>query len=515
MESIISTNFRPIYLQENQGLGNALRLALKEASHSLVARMDSDDISFPYRFEQQLECFDSNPELDIVGGSITEFMDRPDNITGVRSVYENDTDIKRDMKKRCAMNHVAVMYKKEAVNSAGGYRDWPWNEDYYLWIRMLRKKCTFHNVPYPLVNVRIGNSMSERRGGMPYFKSEAGIQRYMLNHRIISPFRFLYNVALRFGGEVVLSSKVRTMLFKSLRDTYKGELPTVKTNHDNTVKNKFSVAMSVYGKDNPEWFDTALESIIVNQTVKPDEVVLVVDGPISNELQQVIDKYAKICSGGATRLKIKYLSKNMGLGNALRTAVEECNYDLIARMDSDDISLPTRFEEQLLYFVKYPTVDIVGGDIAEFIGKEENIVGKRIVPTTNEEIRDYMKKRCAFNHMSVMYKKDAVQSAGGYKDWFWNEDYYLWIRMWLNGSVFANTGTVLVNVRVGEEMYKRRGGDKYFASEKQLQDYMLKHKMIDRRTYLSNVAKRFIIQKAMPNSLRGWVFRTFARSKDE
>ena len=115
------------------------------------------------------------------------------------------------------------------------------------------------------------------------------------------------------------------------------------------------------------------------------------------------------------------------------------------------------------------------------------------------------------NHVSVMYKKSAVQDAGGYLDWFWNEDYYLWIRMWLNGAKFANTGTVLVNVRVGEEMYQRRGGAKYFESEKRLQDYMLKHNMINKFMYLKNIIKRFVVQRLLPNKLRGWVFRTFAR----
>ena len=110
-------------------------------------------------------------------------------------------------------------------------------------------------------------------------------------------------------------------------------------------------------------------------------------------------------------------------------------------------------------------------------------------------------------------KQYTVLLPGGYQDWFWNEDYYLWIRMWLNGAVFANTGSVLVNVRVGEEMYQRRGGSKYFESEKGLQDYMLKNKMINHSTYIKNVTKRLIIQKLMPNKLRGWVFRTFARKK--
>ena len=104
-----------------------------------------------------------------------------------------------------------------------------------------------------------------------------------------------------------------------------------------------------------------------------------------------------------------------------------------------------------------------------------------------------------------------MEAAGGYQDWFCNEDYYLWIRMWLSGAVFGNTGTVLVNVRVGKEMYERRGGAKYFRSEKRLQDYMLKHKMIGAGTYVLNVSKRFVVQKILPNSVRGWVFRRFAR----
>lgn len=270
----------------------------------------------------------------------------------------------------------------------------------------------------------------------------------------------------------------------------------------------FSIAMSVYKSDNPSFFDRALSSITELQTVMPDEIVLVVDGPVSEELNKVIAKYEKKYDV----FNVIRLEKNGGLGNALKIAVENARYELIARMDSDDVSSPTRFEEQLNYLTAHPQTDIVGGDITEFIGTEDNIVGKRVVPHTNDEIREYMKTRCAMNHVSVMYKKSSVQAAGGYQDWFWNEDYYLWIRMWLNNAVFANTGTVLVNVRVGEEMYQRRGGDKYFKSEKGLQDYMLQHKMIGVSTYIKNVGKRLIVQKLLPNKLRGWVFRTFARS---
>ena len=272
----------------------------------------------------------------------------------------------------------------------------------------------------------------------------------------------------------------------------------------------FSVAISVYKNDNPEHFDLALQSITKNQTQKPDEIVLIVDGPVPETLSAVVDRYeAEVAGFRAIRLP-----ENKGLGNALRLAVENCSNELIARMDSDDIALPTRFEQQLRCFEENPELDIVGGDITEFIGESDNIVGKRIVPQQDADIKAYMQTRCPVNHMTVMYKKSAVLSAGNYMDWFWNEDYYLWIRMLRQGCTFANTGTVLVNVRSGADMYQRRGGKKYFQSEKGLQDYMLEHKLIGRGTYCMNVLKRWIVQIALPNSVRGWVFRTFARSKE-
>ncbi|WP_295067287.1 glycosyltransferase [Ruminococcus sp.] len=270
----------------------------------------------------------------------------------------------------------------------------------------------------------------------------------------------------------------------------------------------FSVAISVYQKDKAIFFDRALQSITEQQTVKPSEIVLVCDGPLNDDLNAVIDKYRK----AYPIFKVLRLKNNKGLGNALRLAVENASYELIARMDSDDVSVPDRFEQLLKFFNVHSNVDIVGGDITEFIGDEDNIVGKRTVPKKDSAIKEYMKTRCAFNHVSVMYKKSAVQAAGGYLDWFWNEDYYLWIRMQLNNAVFANTGTVLVNVRVGEDMYQRRGGKKYFQSEYGLQKLMLDKEMIGFMTFICNVGKRVIIQRLLPNKIRGLVFRKFARN---
>ena len=271
---------------------------------------------------------------------------------------------------------------------------------------------------------------------------------------------------------------------------------------------KFSVAMSVYQKDQAEYFDRALCSITEAQTRMPDEIVLIVDGPIPAELDAVIQQY----QARFPIFTVIRLAENGGLGNALRIAVEHASYDLIARMDSDDIALPTRFEEQLRCFADNEALDIVGGNISEFVGEETNVVAHRNVPQTHEEILSYMRKRCPMNHVSVMFRKSAVLKAGGYLDLFWNEDYYLWIRMMEHQCVFANTGTVLVNVRTGADMYKRRGGKPYFQSERFLQKYMLERGIIGKWTYLENVGKRWILQRLLPNRIRGWVFRTFARS---
>ena len=269
---------------------------------------------------------------------------------------------------------------------------------------------------------------------------------------------------------------------------------------------KFSVCMSVYKNDSPSFLAQAIDSV-VKQSVCPDEVVLVVDGPVSDELRQtVLDKQREF-----PIIHPVFLPENKGLGNALKIAVERAQYDVIARMDSDDISMPGRFEKQLGFLSQNPGVDIVGGQISEFIDSPDNIVGKRIVPTDNEDILGYMKQRCAFNHMTVMFRKQSVLRVGNYQDWFWNEDYYLWVRMMLAGCKFANLPDTLVNVRVGKDMYARRGSMKYFKSEEGIQRYMLQHHLISFPRYLYNVTGRFIIQVLMPNWLRGFVFRTLFR----
>lgn len=273
---------------------------------------------------------------------------------------------------------------------------------------------------------------------------------------------------------------------------------------------KFSVVTSVYRNDKPEFVRVALDSMLVEQTLKPSEIVLVRDGSVPVDLERLLFEYEAKYSDV---MHIIRLDKNGGLGNALKLGVENATYSLVARMDSDDICLPKRFEKQVAYMAERQECDILGGQMTEFIGEPTNVVGKRVVPESNEAIYEYMKSRCALNHVTVMFRKDTILKVGNYQDWFWNEDYYLWVRMMMNKCVFANLSDVLVNVRSGEDQYARRGGMKYFKSEEGIQRLMLDNKLINRYEYSVNVAKRLIVQLLLPNWLRGWVFRTFARKK--
>lgn len=274
---------------------------------------------------------------------------------------------------------------------------------------------------------------------------------------------------------------------------------------------KYSVLMSLYINENPQHFKTAINSMI-HQTIIPDEIVLVEDGPLSAELYTIINSIKNLYPNLITSVVNQ---TNMGLGIALRNGLLAARNELVARMDTDDIAVPNRCELQLQFLRENPDISVVGGQIEEFIGETSNIVGKREVPLSNQEIKLFTKRRCPFNHMTVMFKKQDVIEVGNYQDWHWNEDYYLWIRMALCNMKFANIPDMLVNVRVGEDMYKRRGGMTYFKSEAKLQKYMLDNKIIGIGTYLENVAKRFVVQNMLPNKIRGIVFRRFARKSEK
>lgn len=269
----------------------------------------------------------------------------------------------------------------------------------------------------------------------------------------------------------------------------------------------YSVLMSVYFKEKAEYLEQALDSMW-GQTVTPSEVVIVEDGPLTEELYAVLDAFQSRYGDAFVRLKNE---TNLGLGRALNKGLAACKNELVARMDTDDISAVYRCERQLAYFQSHD-VDIVGSNIAEFIEDPKHIVSIRKVPTGHEEIVCYMRKRCPMNHMSVMFKKSAVTAVSGYQDWHFNEDYYLWLRMFLGGATFGNIDENLVLVRVGNDMYARRGGYKYYKSERNLFKFMRKNKIIGYGAYVKAKTIRFILYVLMPNKMRAWAYKKFARS---
>ncbi len=271
---------------------------------------------------------------------------------------------------------------------------------------------------------------------------------------------------------------------------------------------KYSVLMSLYGRERSDFLRLALDSMM-GQTIPPDEIVLVEDGPLPDALHEIIRECSDRNPGLFT---ILVNPSNLGLGLSLRKGVEACKNELIARMDTDDIAFPDRCKKQLLYFVSHPVTAILGGQIQEFVDSPDSPVGRRQVPESDADLKQFMRKRCPFNHMTVMFKKSDVLAAGNYRDWFWNEDYDLWIRLALRGCTFANLPDVLVSTRVGRDMYSRRGGLKYFVSECRIQMFMKSNRLVSWPLFLANCLKRFIVELLLPSRLRSWVFQTFART---
>ncbi|MFA7675043.1 MAG: glycosyltransferase [Endomicrobiia bacterium] len=270
----------------------------------------------------------------------------------------------------------------------------------------------------------------------------------------------------------------------------------------NTIYN-FSVLMPVYKKDNPLWLKEAIESII-NQTVKPSQIVLVIDGPIGKDLEEVISIFID-------KLDIFRLKENSGLGIALKKGLEICKYPLVARMDSDDISVSNRFELQLNIFKENPELSITGGYVQEIDCNTKKNIAIRKVPLSNESIKQYIKFRSPFNHPSVMFKKNDILKVNSYQPFYFLEDYYLWIRMVSNNFQMANIEEILVKMRVNKNLYIRRGGYQYFKSNKMLCKEMLKLGILNYPFYLFNIIVRFMAQVLMTNKLRKLLYSFFLR----
>ena len=267
-----------------------------------------------------------------------------------------------------------------------------------------------------------------------------------------------------------------------------------------------SVLMSLYIKEKPEYVEQCFQSLL-KQIVQADEWVIVEDGPLSTQMYELIDRYQAEYPGLIKRVRHK---QNQGLGLALRSGIPECNNEMIARMDTDDIAREDRFEKQIQLFKEDSDLDICGSHIIEFEGTIDHVLSERRVPLCHKDIAQYQKTRSAFNHMTVMYKKSSVLSAGNYEHCPLMEDDMLWVRMLLNGAKTANIDEDLVYARTGTAMIERRGGWDYFKKYRAGKRKILKTGYISRFDYLKALIPQLVVS-LMPKRLRLVVFTRLLR----
>lgn len=222
-----------------------------------------------------------------------------------------------------------------------------------------------------------------------------------------------------------------------------------------------SVLIPVYHGDKADHFSSAINSVI-NQTYRPSQIVIVVDGPVGVDINGIIDSLEKRDS---TIFDIVRLPRNGGLGSALNIGLRHCRNEFIARMDSDDISIPTRFQRQIDYMSRHQNVSIVGSAIEEFVDNPGDLKRYRRLPLAYDNVLRCAKFRSPLNHPTVLFRKSDILKVGSYQEMAYFEDYYLWIRLLVNGFVIENMNECLVHFRVGNDMIGRRQGFKYAKTE--------------------------------------------------
>lgn len=271
---------------------------------------------------------------------------------------------------------------------------------------------------------------------------------------------------------------------------------------------KYSVLMAVYYKDSPIYLKAAIKSILT-QTEKPDEIVLVCDGVLTDEQNQVIEQYLEY-------IKVIRLEKNQGLGIALSEGIKICTNEWVARMDSDDISSANRCALQLDYLETHSDVDVLSGTLAEFEGEActekeaaEFVTSYKMLPESYDKLKRYIRFRNPINHPCVMFRKSKVLEAGGYQPSYLFEDYDLWIRMFQKGAVFANIPQVLLYMRTND-MYKRRGGILYAGAIIRFFWKMYQNRIIDIPQFVFLSLTRVLVS-LIPTRIRRCLYKAKLR----
>ena len=268
---------------------------------------------------------------------------------------------------------------------------------------------------------------------------------------------------------------------------------------------KFSVLIAVYAKETSAHLVQSMESIF-HQELPPDEVVLVEDGPLTAELDEVIHRF-KEAHG---ELHIVKLPLNQGLGLALKEGLAHCHYNIVARMDSDDISKPQRFSREMAWLEKHPETDIVGCWTDEFADESGKVISTRRLPEDHEVLLQFSRYRNPMNHPTVMFRKAAVERAGSYRHRELFEDYDLWIRMLQQGAKFHNLQESLLMFRLSPQLYSRRGGRFYIRQEILFQRWMHEVGHINKVRLVANIMARTLI-RLMPDKMRKYGYLFFLR----
>lgn len=272
-----------------------------------------------------------------------------------------------------------------------------------------------------------------------------------------------------------------------------------------------SVLMCVYAGDNENEFNAALDSVI-EQTMLPCEVIIVADGPLTQALDKLIEEYGFRFRLVGVCFSCHRLERNSGHGIARQHGLIQCRGEYVIICDADDINRADRFEKLISCLENDSSIDLIGSNILEIDSLSMEPLGVRVVEQDHSSIIKDLAIRCPFNQMSVAFRRAAVLSSGGYRDFYHNEDYSLWIRMFLNGCKFKNLNENLVYARVNTDFYGRRGGLKYFVSEFRIQQILLHNKITHPIQFCYNVVVRLLIQVVLPASVRSIVFKKFARS---
>lgn len=265
---------------------------------------------------------------------------------------------------------------------------------------------------------------------------------------------------------------------------------------------KYSVLMSVYFKERADFLRASMNSICA-QTVPANDFVLVCDGLLNDELDKVIQEFQNRLGD---ILQVVRLSENTGLGNALNVGLRYCKNEIVVRMDSDDISFAERCERQIEVFQNRPEISICSSTVLEFRNSTSEVIGKRCLPEQHKEICVFSRKRNPFNHPAVVFRKSAVEAAGGYKETYHLfEDYYLWIRMLMNGYIGYNIQTPLVYMRAPLDIYMRRGGKEYAKDMLSFHTWMRKSGWSKSSEYITGALPHAVIC-VLPNWMRKIVY---------